>query len=533
MGAKWHRRFLVELPVRDLALWSNPDVQRDLEKTLMFLSGDGFEFTFTQLDVGKIIEPNRYFDFGEESSWSPDTVMMFSGGLDSFAGALEEIVERRNKVALISHFSASKVAPVQSKLAKALAEAEGGEMLRHLPMRVQLIGGTNKEGTHRSRSFLFAALGMVTATAFGRDGVSFFENGVVSLNLPPVGNVLGTRATRTTHPQILDRFTGLFSRIFDKPLRVDNPFFWRTKTEVVSTIAKLGMSDQIANTRSCADVHNQTIQHPHCGRCSQCIDRRFAMLAAGLEGFDHDVDYRTDLMKGARVKVQDKEVVLSYVRNALGFEAITPLDLEQHFPEILSAVRHLNEPAPTALVRLSDLLKRHGKAVVGVMRKTVNESYSEKYPVDSLPSLFGELQRNQAFAITNAPVREMANQSEPEKLQLVFDRRRKSLLIDGAIEITRNATFELLLILADEYLIAAGQGLDLLDYPTLSARSLRKRLKLGSEEGARRRVMRSRTYISARFVSAGIDGDLGKRLIENLPGSGYRLDPDLVEVRMK
>ena len=162
-----------------------------------------------------------------------------------------------------------------------------------------------------------------------------------------------------------------------------------------------------------------------------------------------------------------------------------------------------------------------------------NESHSEKYPVDSLPSLFGELQRNQAFAITNAPVREMANQSEPEKLQLVFDRRRKSLLIADEIEITRNATFELLLILTDEYLLAAGQGLDLLDYPTLSARSLRKRLKLGSEEGVRRRVMRSRTYISARFVSAGIDGDLGKRLIENLPGSGYRLDPDLVEVRMK
>ena len=533
MGAKWHRRFLVELPVRDLALWSNPDVQRDLEKTLMFLSGDGFEFTFTQLDVGKIIEPNRYFDFGEESSWSPDTVMMFSGGLDSFAGALEEIVERRNKVALISHFSASKVAPVQSKLAKALAEAEGGEMLRHLPMRVQLIGGTNKEGTHRSRSFLFAALGMVTATAFGRDGVSFFENGVVSLNLPPVGNVLGTRATRTTHPQTLDRFTGLFSRIFDKPLRVDNPFFWRTKTEVVSTIAKLGMSDQIANTRSCADVYNQTIQHPHCGRCSQCIDRRFAMLAAGLEGFDHDVDYRTDLMKGARVKVQDKEVVLSYVRNALGYEVITPLVLEQHFPEVLSAVKYLKEPVPTALSRLSDLFKRHGKAVAGVMRKTINENHIRSIPEDSLPSMFGELQRSQAFAIAGTPARELSSPSEPEKLQLVFDRQRKSLLIDGAIEITKNATFKLLLILAEEHLRAAGQGLELLEYSTLSARNLRKQIGLDSEGALRRRVMRSRTFLAGRFASAGMDGDRGRLLIENLPGSGYRLDPDLVEVRMK
>ncbi len=362
MGAKWHRRFLVELPVRDLALWSNPDVQRDLEETLMFLSGDRFEFTFTQINSGHLTEPSRYFDFGEESPWSPDTVMMFSGGLDSFAGALEEIVERRNKVALISHFSAPMIAPVQCNLANAIKEAVGGEPLMHLPMRIQLKDGTNIEGTHRSRSFLFAALGIVTATAFGKDGVSFYENGVVSLNLPPVGNVLGARATRTTHPQTLDRFAGLFSRIFDKPLRVDNPFFWRTKTEVVSTIAKLGMSSQIAHTRSCADVRNQTKQYPHCGRCSQCIDRRFAMLAAGLKEFDPDVDYRTDLMKGVRTKVQDKEVALSYVRNALGFEAITPLDLEQHFPEILSAVRHLNAPAPTALVVSARWL--HFRAVI-------------------------------------------------------------------------------------------------------------------------------------------------------------------------
>ena len=40
MGAKWHRRFLVELPVRDPKRWCQPDLKRDLEETLMFLSGD-------------------------------------------------------------------------------------------------------------------------------------------------------------------------------------------------------------------------------------------------------------------------------------------------------------------------------------------------------------------------------------------------------------------------------------------------------------------------------------------------------------
>lgn len=105
MGAKWHRRFVVEVPVLDFALWTKPEVKHALEDTLMFLSGDRFVFEFVQR-VGGRGEQTGFFDYGPDFAWSPDTVMMFSGGLDSFAGALEEIIERNNKIALISHFSA-------------------------------------------------------------------------------------------------------------------------------------------------------------------------------------------------------------------------------------------------------------------------------------------------------------------------------------------------------------------------------------------------------------------------------------------
>ena len=48
--------------------------------------------------------------------------------------------------------------------------------------------------------------GAVTARLFGLDRITFFENGIVSLNLPPLAQVVGARATRTTHPQVLGRF---------------------------------------------------------------------------------------------------------------------------------------------------------------------------------------------------------------------------------------------------------------------------------------------------------------------------------------
>ena len=97
---------------------------------------------------------------------------------------------------------------------------------------------------------------------------------------------MGARATRSTHPQSLEGFSRLFSRVFQERMRVDNPSFWRTKKEVVEQIARLGFAELIRHTRSCADVHNLTRMHPHCGRCSQCIDRYVALRAAGLEAFD-------------------------------------------------------------------------------------------------------------------------------------------------------------------------------------------------------------------------------------------------------
>ena len=60
-----------------------------------------------------------------------------------------------------------------------------------------------QEYTQRSRSFLYAALACTVARLFANSKVRFFENGVVSINLPISEQVVGARATRTTHPLVL------------------------------------------------------------------------------------------------------------------------------------------------------------------------------------------------------------------------------------------------------------------------------------------------------------------------------------------
>ncbi len=531
MGEKWHRRFVATMPVRDLDFWQRESVIQALEETLMFLSGDRFEFSFSIKDEPDA-ERSRFFKFGRNSSWKPHRVLMFSGGLDSFAGAVEEIVEQKHRVALVSHASSTKIAPVQKRLISALSKRYGPEKCRHIPMSAQLKGRSTAERTHRTRSFLFAVLGSITAKAFGLDRLSFHENGVVSLNLPPVGSVIGTRATRTTHPKALNLLTGFLQLVFENDMRVDNPYFARTKAEVVERISQLGMADQIVETRSCADVHNQTNQYFHCGRCSQCIDRRFAMLSIGLERFDPEDAYRVDLMSDARPNGIDREMALSYVRNAVLFENATPDALIRNFPVVLDAVNYLDNPPDTAMVMIADLLNRHGKAVTSVMRQTLESKSPGEFPEQSLPRLYGAMQS--ALTLPFVPAASVdKNEKQQLPLSIEIDKASRLVVIGEHVELKKNATADLLVVLAEEWLRSAGEGLEPMDHHCVKSGELVEKLGVESDEAVRRRIQTARRTLAGRLESAGLSVDKPQELIENLPWHGYRLAPERVVVRVR
>ena len=101
---------------------------------------------------------------------------------------------------------------------------------------------------------------------------------------------------------------------------------------------------------------------------------RVAILAAGLEAHDPNEAYRLDLMTGTRERVQDKEVALSYVRKAIGYEFLTGNDLLTCCPTILDAVNCLGDPPEAALKRIAALLRRHGHSVAGVMRENLQDA---------------------------------------------------------------------------------------------------------------------------------------------------------------
>jgi hypothetical protein len=99
----------------------------------------------------------------EGTAFTPDEVILFSGGLDSFAGTVEQLAEHGKNVALVSHRSASKIAGVQKQLVDESRSRFGANRVLHVPVWANLDAGFSGEPTHRVRSFLFAALGAVTA----------------------------------------------------------------------------------------------------------------------------------------------------------------------------------------------------------------------------------------------------------------------------------------------------------------------------------------------------------------------------------
>jgi 7-cyano-7-deazaguanine synthase in queuosine biosynthesis len=360
-GEKWRRRFRFHVPVRSPETWSRAPVMEALTDVLSFLSEDTFEFVFTKLEQPPPVQ--LYFDH-LGADFRVDEVMLFSGGLDSLAGAIQEAIIDGRSVALVSHDSASKRKPKVEALAKDVAQRAGAATVRHIPVwatKAEEVGG---EYTQRTRSFLYAALATAVSAMMGKDRIRFYENGVTSMNLPIAPQVVGSRATRTTHPQSIRGFGRFFSALLDRPFVVESPFVWKTKTDVVRLIKDSGHGVLAAHTVSCSRTFEATKLHPHCGRCSLCIDRRFATLAAGLSDEEDPPEmYKADLLTGERPMGETRTMAESFLQRASKLRTVHELDLFAEYPEATRSIRHVGLESEEAARRIVELHRRHGEDV--------------------------------------------------------------------------------------------------------------------------------------------------------------------------
>jgi len=377
-GAQWRRNFIFHIPVRLPSIWSSPTVLDTLRKTLGILSEDFYEFHFVQRTNAVPMQQYLTLGDGDSAVQELDEVLLFSGGVDSLGGTVQEAVVDKRRVALVSHRSNSKVFSRQKKLIAGLHAICKENPPLHVPVWVHQRGIEGREYTQRSRTFLYASLGAAVARVFGLKRIRFYENGVVSLNLPISEQVVGARATRTTHPQVLDGFASLFSLLVQETFTVENPFLWITKTEVVNLIGDAGCGNLIGQSVSCTHTHEQTKDKPHCGRCSQCVSRRFAALASRFGDRDPEGLYQIDLLTGARTPEKDRTLVESFIRTATEIGSMNELQVVEHYGEVSRVLRHLRPlSADQVAERVIQLYRRHSSEVTGVMDGAIRDHASD------------------------------------------------------------------------------------------------------------------------------------------------------------
>jgi 7-cyano-7-deazaguanine synthase in queuosine biosynthesis len=289
----WTREINLHIPVSDPSLWAG--VAERLEKALHFLTGDLWRPRFHSRPAS---HPRLASQVKSPPLLMPDSVSLFSGGLDSFVGAIDILAEDRRPL-LVSHGWVSSDNNHQKACLQLLKTAFRNDDIPHLQSRIgfnnDLFGVENRrESTERSRSFLFFSLAALSSSALGTNTkILVPENGLISLNIPIDLLRLGSLSTRTTHPYFMSRFNEILDGIGINA-RLENPYRHKTKGEMVGECKNQAvLRAGLAQTISCSSPNkarwvpqaDRPVNYTgscHCGWCVPCVIRRAAINAAGI-----------------------------------------------------------------------------------------------------------------------------------------------------------------------------------------------------------------------------------------------------------
>lgn len=133
-----------------------------------------------------------------------------------------------------------------------------------------------------------------------------------------------------------------------------------------------------------------TNQHTHCGGCSQCIDRRFAVLAANADQHDPVDHYKFDVFTQSR-DAQDKKKNVEKIMAAAYLERANQVknlaDVTQFvssYPDVGRVFKFLGGDTGQAAQRVFDLYKRHANEVMGALDELLRR-YSKEIRERTLP----------------------------------------------------------------------------------------------------------------------------------------------------
>lgn len=264
----WTRVFDLTISVSDPSFWNGSAAI--IERLLAFLTTDRWTLRF--VEGGNCPGHHRRPWFPSE-----DCVVLLSGGLDSYVGAIDLVAAGEKPIAV------SQTVRGDAKIQRVLSQAIGGGLFHFQVSHAAKIPNSESPASQRGRSIIFLAYGVFVATTLARyhagEHITLYvcENGFISINPPLTGGRLGSLSTRTTHPVVLS----LLQQVLDSAglrVRIVNPYRFKTKGEMLIECADQHLLEAHAcQTTSCGRF--KQFGYKHCGRCVPCLVRRAAFYA--------------------------------------------------------------------------------------------------------------------------------------------------------------------------------------------------------------------------------------------------------------
>ena len=162
-GKQWSRVFNITIPVRDKTTWVSIDSL--LERLLYFFTEDAWHIKFVERIGPRRPAESQGFLFCFESS-IPARVALYSGGLDSFAGAAQSVGDAPNsRFVFVSGITNVRQQAAQRKQLNILRQRAAHEICQ-VGIPYGLLWSASgrshqEESSQRSRGFLFLTLGQL------------------------------------------------------------------------------------------------------------------------------------------------------------------------------------------------------------------------------------------------------------------------------------------------------------------------------------------------------------------------------------
>ncbi len=342
------RQIHLTIPVANRLAFQN--VADDLRFALARVSNDAWSIDFVKRKDAP--EHGRMWLQDDEGK-----VLLFSGGLDSIAAAVM-YGESEEQVYLTSHFTNNQVVKGAQQSAHGYLEERFPGRFSYLPFRVSgkdragdgFPFPRERENTQRTRSVLFLTLAALVARREGvRDVVVIAENGQMAVHLPLSSARIGAFSTHTAHPEFVKIMGNILSTLLEHPIRVENPFLYKTKAEVVAATVERHRP-VVTATVSCWKASRVSGDKEHCGYCVPCLSRRIALETNSLELPEYERDILREHVSTLRPDDEGKRNLVELLEFISVFgEPRSQAEFEMMYPELLN--EEINAPSAIEMYR--------------------------------------------------------------------------------------------------------------------------------------------------------------------------------------